>query len=473
LTEFSQRLTPLVPANIQSTSGTKFNNCVSFVANELSVGANAIYFTNATANGSAGRGLGNILPRLNQLQNKGEELRFVFVTINSNDNLSLIETVQTSVQPLSAPFNENRVFGNPKIPNVESVVYLTKESGLWVIARIVTRNLEGIPEAWYETDKVKIDPVGGKAAFSADKLPYVSDIWLKTNFFDRPTADKIVDLLNSPMKQLILQGPPGTGKTYIAKELARELVGDENFRVVQFHPSYSYEDFVEGYRPVETGGELTYRLLPGALRRIVDEAIESPDQNFILIIDEINRGNLSRIFGELLFLLEYRNESITLQYSRNEGDLFSIPSNVFIVGTMNTSDRSIALVDAALRRRFWFLSFHPDVEPTKSLLSRWSQENEISEEINAIWAELNVRIDDPNLKLGPSYFMRRDIEHVLNIVWEQSIIPLLEEYFWDAPGIIQEKFGLLDVQSEVVVSLNDDLPPNDEASSGGVQDAIR
>ncbi len=166
-------------------------------------------------------------------------------------------------------------------------------------------------------------------------------------------------------RQLIFQGPPGTGKTYVAQQIAKwyQRQGGE-YRIVQFHPSYTYEDFVEGYRPILNNHQVAYELVSGPLREISHQAQEEPDRNFVLVIDEINRGNIAKILGELYFLLEYRNEQITLQYSPNE--LFSLPSNLLLIGTMNTADRSIALVDAALRLRFFFFDFTPDKPPSKT-----------------------------------------------------------------------------------------------------------
>ena len=163
-----------------------------------------------------------------------------------------------------------------------------------------------------------------------------------------------IDLLRE-RKQLIYYGPPGTGKTYIALKLAEHLAGD-NVRLVQFHPAYTYEDFFEGYRPVDSGG---FELKPGPLRKIVDQAKDNPSTPYFLIIDEINRGNLAKIFGELYFLLEYRDRDIDLLYATDDDVGFTLPKNVFIIGTMNTADRSIALVDSAMRRRFAFEASAP------------------------------------------------------------------------------------------------------------------
>ena len=171
-------------------------------------------------------------------------------------------------------------------------------------------------------------------------------------------------------RQVIFYGPPGTGKTYVARKLAAHLAGDSGkVELVQFHPSYAYEDFVEGYRPARLeDGAAGFDLREGPLKQIARRAGKAPDATFVLIIDEINRGNLSKVLGELYFLLEYRKEEITLQYS---DECFSLPPNLLIIGTMNTADRSIALVDSALRRRFHFAPFFPDEAPVEGLLARW------------------------------------------------------------------------------------------------------
>ena len=170
--------------------------------------------------------------------------------------------------------------------------------------------------------------------------------------------------------QLLFQGPPGTGKTYVAETLARLLAGDEEGRVevVQFHPSYAYEDFIEGIRPVVTeGSDLAYEVREGIFMKLAERAREFPEDPFFLVVDEINRANLPRVFGELLYALEYRGPEHTfrLPYSGTEA---YIPANITIIATMNTADRSIALVDAAIRRRFRHVEFAPDPDVLEAWL---------------------------------------------------------------------------------------------------------
>ena len=188
-------------------------------------------------------------------------------------------------------------------------------------------------------------------------------------------SEEVVDLLEDK-RQIIFQGPPGTGKTFVARRLARyyEEQGG-GAEIVQFHPSYAYEDFVEGYRPRLLNGQPGFELVEGPLKRLAHRANEDRDHIYVLVIDELNRGNVAKVFGELYYLLEYRDDRIRLQYADDlgagEDARFGLPPNLWIVATMNTADRSIALMDAALRRRFYFVDYFPDRPPVAGLLDRW------------------------------------------------------------------------------------------------------
>lgn len=251
----------------------------------------------------------------------------------------------------------------------------------------------------------------------------------------------VIDMLDD-RPQLIFYGPPGTGKTYLAREIARHLA-PEHVTLVQFHPAYSYEDFFEGYRPTASGG---FDLKHGPLRRVVANAQTHPGQFHVLIIDEINRGNLAKIFGELYFLLEYRDESIDLLYAEDGAQRFSLPRNVIILGTMNTADRSIALLDSAMRRRFAFVPLIPDEEPTNGVLRSWLKEKGLGSEAADLLDRLNEKIEDPDFKIGPSYLMRAAVHQPngLDRVWRTSILPLLEEHhFGDlSRPEIEARYGL-------------------------------
>ncbi|MEU6885370.1 DUF4357 domain-containing protein [Streptomyces viridosporus] len=247
-------------------------------------------------------------------------------------------------------------------------------------------------------------------------------------------------------RQLVLYGPPGTGKTHLALKLAEFLGGGpEQVKLVQFHPSYSYEDFFEGFRPQEDPEtrEVAFRLTAGPLRELADLASREGNRHIphFLIIDEINRANLAKVFGELYFLLEYRNKSVRLTYS---GDDFALPPNLFVIGTMNTADRSIALVDAAMRRRFAFVELSPRTEPTRGLLRRWlAREGRDSEPADLLDA-LNARIDDPDFRIGPSYLMKKGVyrEGGLERTWRTKILPLLEEHHYGEGVDVEKRYGL-------------------------------
>lgn len=248
--------------------------------------------------------------------------------------------------------------------------------------------------------------------------------------------------------QVIFQGPPGTGKTYAARKLAASLAGStERVRLVQFHPSYAYEDFVQGYRPALTGDRPGFELRNGPLLDMAERAREEPEARYFLVIDEINRGNLAKVFGELYFLLEYRDEEMRLQYS---DEPFSLPWNLFIIGTMNTADRSIALVDLALRRRFHFVEFHPGEPPVKGLLRRWLGKNAPGMEwVADLVDRANEKLQDQQGAIGPSYFMRSGLdEEKVRLIWQHNVRPYIEEQLFGEPDRIDE-FDLDRLRREV------------------------
>ncbi|MDQ0665579.1 5-methylcytosine-specific restriction protein B [Arthrobacter ulcerisalmonis] len=262
---------------------------------------------------------------------------------------------------------------------------------------------------------------------------------------------EIADLLQEN-RQLVLYGPPGTGKTYLAKHLAAQLADDttdERVKLVQFHPSYAYEDFFEGYRPDKTDeGQVSFKLVAGPLRRLAEEAAKPGNEKkpYFLIIDEMNRANLAKVFGELYFLLEYRDDRIYLQYSPNEP--FTLPDNLYIIGTMNTADRSIAMMDAAIRRRFSFIELHPQTEPVKGSLLRFLQARQLDPTPALLLDALNGAIDewDRDLMIGPSYFMKPAAQTPAGLrrIWKYELMPLLEEHYHGqlTRAQLEERFGL-------------------------------
>ena len=291
------------------------------------------------------------------------------------------------------------------------------------------------------------EPIRRELAFNLITREFAANLLI-----DQAELAKIADLLWE-RKQIILYGPPGTGKTYLARELARHLTDDGAVKLVQFHPSYTYEDFFEGFRPEPGGsGTLTFTLRAGPFRDFAEVAGANPTTAYILIIDEINRANLAKVFGELYFLLEYRDESISLQYSPDKE--FTLPQNLFFIGTMNTADRSIARIDTAMRRRFAFVELDPRIPPVAGLLSRWLDEHHLPQEAALLLDELNRRIADSDAAIGPSYLMDKRIyqrEDGLGRVWQYSIMPLLEDLFYGQRDL-EELYGLPSLRKAIAAA---------------------
>ena len=308
-------------------------------------------------------------------------------------------------------------------------------------------------EAWNYTQKPdEPEPPGPEPpVVPPEPVPYTIDHAVADLFLRREEIERLRNQLRRK-KNLVLQGPPGTGKTYLAQRLAWLLAGTQSrdrIEVVQFHQSYGYEDFVRGYRPTKAGG---FELQDGPFMKVRESADQALDNSpHVLMIDEINRGNLSRIFGELLMLIEAdkrtRDWAVRIAYARRdeEGRIY-VPPNLYLIGTMNTADRSLALVDYALRRRFAFWTVDPAFGSDR--FARYLEEHgvpkQIRDRIKDRLEELNDQIrKDPQLgrefRIGHGYFCRPPEESNSDDAWNEwyadvvryEIGPLLQEYWFD------------------------------------------
>lgn len=276
---------------------------------------------------------------------------------------------------------------------------------------------------------------------------YTKDNFLNEVYMTEERYETLVNVLRNK-KNIILQGAPGVGKTFAARRLAWSMMGekdDSRIEFVQFHQNYSYEDFMMGYKPVEDGFELKY----GIFYRFCQKAANQPDKEFFFIIDEINRGNMSKIFGELLMLIEkdYRGTKMTLAYN---GLPFSVPKNLYIIGMMNTADRSLAMIDYALRRRFSFFEIEPGFDSQGFISYQNGLNSETLDELISKVKELNRKIAaDKSLGrgfcIGHSYFCGRDVctDEWLHSVVDYDILPMLSEYWFDDENEFQRWKNIL------------------------------
>ncbi|MBU9713224.1 McrB family protein [Evansella tamaricis] len=290
------------------------------------------------------------------------------------------------------------------------------------------------------------------------KKPYTIEDAVKETYLPKVRLEEWLELL-SEKRQIILYGPPGTGKTYVAQRLAKILTQQsKQTHLIQFHPSYTYEEFIEGIRPelvdVNNTQQISVKVKPGIFAELCNEARkpENQEKSFVLIIDEFNRANTAKVFGELLYALEYRNTPIQLPYSKTK---LVVPENFYIIGTMNTTDRSLAQLDFALRRRFQFIPF--STMETENVLKAWLQQHQPSMLwVSELIRKVNELIDDPDISIGHSYFIGQTLsEDKLQRIWKYQIMPYLEECF------VYDREKLAQFELETLRDVVEDAPDDE------------
>ena len=348
---------------------------------------------------------------------------------------------------------------------VENVFYLTDVAQIIKVSDELTSLIEkgGGDTKELKNQRSYVNKYRDFLKYCADQKEKVDDTSAEYNFADDPDKpfiseekfNEIVELLFRK-KNIILQGAPGVGKTFLARKIAYQLIGqmkDENIETVQFHQSYSYEDFMQGIRPT-TSGE--FKVRNGIFYNFCERAKENAEETYVFIIDEINRGNLSKIFGELMMLIESDKRSpryaLKLTYSEEESLKFYVPENVYIIGCMNTADRSIAIVDYALRRRFAFCPIEPELgESFKAFLcSELSKEfvNKICDKLNRVNSIIRETSSlGIGLEIGHSYFCQISSVDDENEWWKSickyELFPYLQEICFENEELCNELCNIL------------------------------
>ncbi len=339
------------------------------------------------------------------------------------------------IEKIANPIHWEEIENHPGLQKCEVFTAYQHQGSLFRLTKEEFEIIKQIIDAKNSIDEVVITNSVKPYNFTADAdKPFISE----GDFY------QAVALLKRK-KNIILQGPPGVGKTFIARKLAYQIMHEErdaNIEMVQFHQSYSYEDFIQGLRPTASGG---FELRHGIFYSFCQKAKANPAKAYFFIIDEINRGNLSKVFGELMMLIEtdkrHEKFALKLTYAENENDKFYVPENLYIIGTMNTADRSLAIVDYALRRRFAFYPLNPDYGVTfKSFLFEKGVSNSMIEHICLSVTKVNNKIaEDNNLghgfQIGHSYFCLfntgEDENHWWNDILSFELRPLLDEIWFD------------------------------------------
>ena len=373
----------------------------------------------------------------NFLDAKGGDLVIGYESTPVKQIVALAEIIQEN-DGKDLPFKKTEVLSDPidyeqlkMIPELNKMEFFTNPNGS--LFKLTHEEYNMIMDVIRETNPV-IENAGVEVYTKED---FLSQVYMTEERFDTLSA------LLKNKKNIILQGAPGVGKTFTAKRLAYAMMGkkdDSRIELIQFHQNYSYEDFIMGYKPYEDG----FKLTNGVFYQFCQKAANHPDEDYFFIIDEINRGNLSKIFGELLMLIEkdYRGTKATLAYS---GMTFSVPDNLYIIGMMNTADRSLALIDYALRRRFSFFEMEPGFNSEGFKKYQSELNNETFDTLIDRVKELNREIyfDDSlgaGFRIGHSYFCGQDecSEEWMREIVHYDLIPMLQEYWFDDKQKLQK-----------------------------------
>lgn len=270
-----------------------------------------------------------------------------------------------------------------------------------------------------------IDAEIATPALEVTTLPTLTDL----TEFNSKLIEKVEHGLQAK-RAIVLYGSPGTGKTYLARQVAKKWTGDDlaRFKMVQFHPGYTYEDFITGIKTDVQDKQIVYKWQPGVFTEFALNASEG-DGFFVIVIDEVNRSEPARVLGELMFLLEYRGSSVTLP----SGEELTLPDNLFVICTMNSADKSITPMDHAMRRRFAWIRIKTDYD----LIKKWWDQFGLGEEISNAVKTVNEKIADDDLEIGHSYFRPPpkldDVETHLRMVWQTEIEPYIADILRTRP----------------------------------------
>jgi len=431
--QINQELKSFTPELFSSRSTTKYDELAKLLSKVLDFNAEEIYVCTVDRAANA-------------------NTRFQQMNIRSQIDWKVFVGICTGGDTKSVSFRNAALKGidNRQLDSFEGCLWISeipKSDGtsFWTVSTShvdsTTKLKENILKCWPEANVESLVPTAKTIPNILQNETIGFENLAESTNLDSALIDEILVSLNDQSPQVVLMGPPGTSKTHLAMHLGAYVVGDPGnvttpkMKVIQFHPAFSYEDFVEGLRPIEgKSGTFSFEMVPGALVSLVEEMLED-GQPRVLVIDEMNRANLPAVFGELLFLLEYRNREISLV--GREG--FSLPENLYIIGTMNTADRSIRSVDAALRRRFDFFELRPSPDVLVGFYSSGNRVNELGQLLVDGFIKLNEKLETElgrHFTIGHTFFMRDLMTYdALKLIWKRQIVPLIEEYFFDQTDI--------------------------------------